>query len=113
MTDALSLSGGGAKGDFQLGALRYLYESGIRPTIIRSTPVGSVNAIKLAEGYDPADTGRGLAGLERQWEVIEDQQRHVCGGGLALRPLTSTHECATCSQAGLRTSRLQRQWRRI
>ncbi|GAA3634900.1 patatin-like phospholipase family protein [Microlunatus ginsengisoli] len=71
MTDALSLSGGGAKGDFQVGALRHLYDRGIRPTIICSTSVGSINAIKLAEGDDPADPSRGLAGLERQWESLQ------------------------------------------
>lgn len=70
MTIALCLSGGGAKGDFELGALRYLYDRGIRPDIIASTSVGSVNAVKLAEGEDPADPGRGLAGLERLWSGL-------------------------------------------
>ncbi|RSN60576.1 hypothetical protein DMH01_14845 [Amycolatopsis sp. WAC 04182] len=70
MTIALCLSGGGAKGDFELGALRCLYDRGIRPDIIASTSVGSVNAVKLAEGEDPADAGRGLAGLERLWSGL-------------------------------------------
>lgn len=70
MTIGLCLSGGGAKGDFELGAVRHLYDRGIRPQVIASTSVGSVNAVKLAEGEDPGDPGRGLAGLERLWESL-------------------------------------------
>ncbi|MGM9474510.1 patatin-like phospholipase family protein [Pseudarthrobacter sp. YS3] len=71
MTVGICLSGGGAKGDFQVGALRYLYDRSIRPTILCSTSVGSVNAIKLAEGEDPGNPNRGLAGLERQWSALQ------------------------------------------
>jgi predicted acylesterase/phospholipase RssA len=47
---AIAFSGGGAKGDFQLGAAKYLYERKIKqPDIICGTSVGSVNAAKLAE----------------------------------------------------------------
>lgn len=76
---AIVLSGGGTKGDFEVGAVRCLYEQGILPNILCGTSVGSVNALKLAEGEDhrvragdPAPTSpprpqghvRGLAGLE-------------------------------------------------
>jgi NTE family protein len=68
---ALVLSGGGAKGAFEVGAVKYLYERGIRPDIICATSVGAVNAIKLAEGEgppeNPGDPPRGLAGLEAMW----------------------------------------------
>src|SRR5690348_2027086 len=40
MTNGLCLSGGGAKGDFELGAVRCLYDRGIRPDVIISTSVG-------------------------------------------------------------------------
>ncbi len=48
---ALVLSGGGAKGDFEVGALTYLYtQQNISPSIICGTSVGAINAAKLAEG---------------------------------------------------------------
>jgi predicted acylesterase/phospholipase RssA len=50
---AIALSGGGAKGSFEVGALRFIYEKGIRPQILTAASVGSVNAVKLAEGDDP------------------------------------------------------------
>lgn len=71
MTTAICLSGGGAKGDFELGALRLLYDRGVRPDVLCSTSVGSVNAVKLAEGEDPARPDHGLSGLERQWESLQ------------------------------------------
>lgn len=67
---ALVLSGGGAKGDFQLGAIRALYDAGLIPSILVGTSVGAINAAKLAEGEDAADPTRGLAGLERIWESL-------------------------------------------
>lgn len=51
----LALGGGGTRGDFQVGALVYLYdEKGFRPDAIASTSVGSINAIELVMGDDPA-----------------------------------------------------------
>jgi NTE family protein len=71
---AIVLSGGGAKGDFEVGAVRCLYNNGIQPKILCGTSVGSVNALKLAEGETsatptpvPAGHVRGLAGLEKIW----------------------------------------------
>jgi NTE family protein len=65
---ALALSGGGAKGDFQVGALKYLHERGIRPDIITATSVGSINAVKLAEGDD------GFEGLEAIWHDLRNNE---------------------------------------
>ncbi len=59
---AFILSGGGAKGAFQVGALRALDEAGIRPDVIYGTSVGALNAA----GY--AYTG--LAGLDQLWRSI-------------------------------------------
>lgn len=66
MSIALVLSGGATRGDFEAGAVKFLYEVGIRPDIICSTSVGSVNAIKLAEG-EGAPT-QGLGGLLNIWQ---------------------------------------------
>lgn len=65
MTTAIALSGGGANGDFEVGVLRLLYDIGIRPDILATTSVGSVNGLKLAEGEGGPD--QGLEGLEKIW----------------------------------------------
>lgn len=64
MTTALVLGGGGAKGDFEVGAVLFLYEQNIRPDIICGTSVGSINAVKLAEGEGA------LAALESIWRSM-------------------------------------------
>jgi hypothetical protein len=58
---ALALSGGGSKGDFEVGAVRYLFDQGIVPNIVTSTSVGSVSALKVMEGPT------GIPGLESAW----------------------------------------------
>ena len=68
---AVVLSGGGSRGDFELGALRLLYERGIRPDIICGVSVGSINAAKLAEGDDAANSSRGFAGLNGIWASLQ------------------------------------------
>jgi hypothetical protein len=46
-----ALSGGGAKGAFQLGAAHALFrDARLRPVGLASTSVGSINALKLGEG---------------------------------------------------------------
>jgi predicted acylesterase/phospholipase RssA len=68
---AIALSGGGAKGDFEVGALRYLQENYGRPHIVTGTSVGAISAIKIAEGGGAAlpQVGGWLAqdDLERIW----------------------------------------------
>lgn len=68
MTLALVLSGGGARGDFEVGAVELIYERGFRPGIIAGTSVGAINAAKLAEGEVGPD--RGLAGLKKIWHGL-------------------------------------------
>ena len=58
---ALVLSGGGSKGDFEVGVVRYLSDHNIVPNIVCSTSVGSVSALKVAEGPS------GIPGLESAW----------------------------------------------
>jgi hypothetical protein len=62
---AIALAGGGAKGDFEVGALHYVYRHKGVPQGLCTTSVGSVNGLKLAEGETGAD--RGLAGLTSTW----------------------------------------------
>ena len=65
MPIAIVLSGGASKGDFEVGAVRYLYDHQIRPDILCGTSVGAINAVKLAEGEGAP--GQGLSGLEQIW----------------------------------------------
>ncbi|MCI0397327.1 MAG: patatin-like phospholipase family protein [Chloroflexi bacterium] len=67
MTTAIVLGGGGTCGDFEVGALRYLYDQGIQPDIISCCSVGSINGAKLAEGESNTDPTQGLKGLEALW----------------------------------------------
>lgn len=72
-TRGLALSGGGARGDFELGVVRYLYEGrNWFPEIIAGTSVGAINAAKLAESgkgkYECLDA---LASLDQIWYELE------------------------------------------
>src|SRR5688572_6373324 len=69
MPIGLSLSGGGARGDFQVGALRFLYDQGVRPDVVAGTSVGAINGAKLAEG-ESDDPTQGLRGLEAIWTSL-------------------------------------------
>jgi NTE family protein len=63
---AFVLSGGGARGAYQVGALRALYEAGYSPNIWVGTSVGSVNATYLAlNGF----TQQGLDSLVEAWHA--------------------------------------------
>ena len=67
----LALGGGGSRGDFQVGALRYLYDvKAIRPNAITATSVGAINAVELVMGDKPA--GNGAARVEAQWRALVD-----------------------------------------
>jgi predicted acylesterase/phospholipase RssA len=51
---ALVLSGGGAKGCFEAGAVQTLWANGYRPDFICGVSVGAINASYLALGHDAA-----------------------------------------------------------
>ena len=61
------LGGGGARGAFQVGALRALYEAGLRPDLLVGTSIGAVNAAAIALwGFDET----GLFALELAYQKI-------------------------------------------
>lgn len=67
----LALGGGGSRGDFQVGALRYLYDvKGIRPDAIAATSVGAINAVQLVQGDTPA--GNAAKRVEDEWRALVD-----------------------------------------
>lgn len=46
----LVLEGGGAKGAYQVGVIKYLYEQGINIDIVVGTSIGSINGALIAQG---------------------------------------------------------------
>ena len=73
----LALSGGGAKGSFEVGSLKYLYSKipNFSPDVIIGTSVGSINGIKLAEGEGKIGSyDLGLVGLEKIWLNLKDDE---------------------------------------
>jgi len=66
---AFALSGGGARGMLQVGALRALLEAGITPNLWVGTSAGAINATYLSvHGF----SAEGLSALEATWfEVAE------------------------------------------
>src|SRR5659263_602237 len=54
MPTGIVLGGGGTLGDFQVGALRFLYEKGILPDIkcVSGTSIGAINAVIVSTGKD-------------------------------------------------------------
>ncbi len=62
---AFVLSGGGSRGALQVGALRAIYETGLKPDILVGTSVGACNAAFLAlHGFDLESLKR----LELVWQ---------------------------------------------
>jgi len=50
MKKALILSGGGARGAFQIGVWQYLQDKGWDPDMICGTSVGAINAVAIGSG---------------------------------------------------------------
>ena len=68
MTKGLALSGGGARGSFQMGAIDCLYTVfGYRPDVIAGTSVGSVNALVLAQASSSNDKLTQMTKLRSIW----------------------------------------------
>jgi len=72
--EALVLSGGGSRADFQIGALRYLYDVvGIEPHVFVGTSAGSIVSVTLAQYSDPADQAAAVARLDELWAGMTQQ----------------------------------------
>lgn len=65
---AFAFSGGGPLGAMQVGALKALYEFGVRPDLVVGTSVGALNATWTA--FDP--TEEGAKRLEELWLGLTD-----------------------------------------
>ncbi|WP_347977512.1 patatin-like phospholipase family protein [Microbacterium sp. ProA8] len=58
MTVAFVLGGGGVRGAVEIGMLRALLESGIRPDLVVGTSIGAINGALVASDPTPAVIGR-------------------------------------------------------
>ena len=87
---ALVLSGGGARGAYQVGVLKALAEQVPRGTnpfrVITGISVGAINAVVLAEGAD--DFPQAASKLERLWRSLRSSRVYETGWGAALRRLS-------------------------
>ena len=80
---AYVLGGGGSRGAVQLGMLRALATTDLRPDLVVGTSVGALNGAILA-----ADPDQAAAKLDGIWPRIDRQQ--VFPGGFFLRTLAAT-----------------------
>jgi NTE family protein len=68
---AFVLGGGGARGALQVGALRALFEAGLKPDLLVGTSIGAINATGLALwGVNLA----GIEALERLYQRMQDSR---------------------------------------
>jgi len=72
---AVVLSGGGNRGAAQVGMLRALVESGVRPDVVVGTSVGSLNGAALAHRPTP----EGIEELEEVWLGISREKLFADG----------------------------------
>lgn len=54
----LVLSGGGGRGSYEVGVVKYLFEQGIYPGIIAGTSVGAINGAAIASGMSIEDIAK-------------------------------------------------------
>ena len=102
MKRALCLQGGGAKGAFQAGALKALYERGYRFDCAVGASVGSLNAAMVCQGK--------VDELYRVWEELDFSDvlpvERSPEGGLSLRSIASAAINAIRS-SGVDTTRIR------
>lgn len=66
---AIVLSGGGPLGALQVGALKALFEHGVRPDLVVGTSVGAMNATFVA--FNPTEDG--MSEMESIWRRLGEQ----------------------------------------
>jgi len=93
MTKALILSGGGARGAFQVGVWKYLREINWTPDLICGTSIGAVNAAAIGSGMSVerlADIWR----THNRSEIYRLKTLHFLRSALRGKPLKSLLDAA-------------------
>ena len=83
----LVLAGGGAKGAYQAGALRYLAEIGLQPQIIAGTSIGALNGAVLAAN---TPLNYAVERLDRIWTKLGETKVINLDSNLAVTTLNHT-----------------------
>ncbi len=110
MDRALILSGGGARGAFQVGVLKYLYEKGWRPDMICGASVGAVNAVAIGAGMTPEQLAALWAHFDRRKIYHFSLAKHLRSflGSNVYQPLMDTSPLKTLLQAHINFDQLRR-----
>ncbi len=90
MKKALILSGGGARGAFQAGVMKYLDEIGWKPDMICGTSVGAVNAAAYGAGMD-------IDQLIRLWKTYHRKTMYRISLPIVLKSLKSRRQFSPMS----------------
>ncbi|RCJ18470.1 patatin [Nostoc minutum NIES-26] len=93
----LVLTGGGAKGAYQVGALQYIAELGLEPQIIAGTSIGALNGAVLSVAYPfPYAVQR----LNQLWEQLSKAEILRPNTGAVLHTLSYTTQAFTPTLRG-------------
>ncbi len=93
----LVLTGGGAKGAYQVGALQYIAELGLEPQIIAGTSIGALNGAALS-GYRPFPYA--VQRLNHLWERLGEAKILRPNTGAVLRTLSYAAQTFTPTLGG-------------
>ncbi|MGL5405503.1 MAG: patatin-like phospholipase family protein [Propionibacteriaceae bacterium] len=96
LREGLVLSGGGARGSFEIGALLYLYgKTDFHPTAITGTSVGSIVAMSLAQYAEREEQYQALQKLESIWRQLQDSSEMFAPRQWYLRLLASAPQVSS------------------
>lgn len=93
----LVLTGGGAKGTYQAGALQYIAELGLEPQIIAGTSIGALNGAVLS-AYKPFPYA--VRRLNQFWEGLGEAEILRLNTGAVLRTLSYAAQTFTPTLRG-------------
>ncbi|MDA3894718.1 MAG: patatin-like phospholipase family protein [Desulfobacteraceae bacterium] len=90
MKRALVLSGGGARGAFQVGVLKYLNEINWQPDLIIGTSVGAINAVAIGSGMS-------IDQMTRLWQTYRRKRMFTITLPILLRSFKSRQKFSPMS----------------
>ncbi|MBD2566162.1 MULTISPECIES: patatin-like phospholipase family protein [Nostoc] len=93
----LVLTGGGAKGAYQVGALQYIAELGLEPQIIAGTSIGALNGAVLS-AYRPFPYA--VQRLNQLWEQLSKAEILRTNTGAVLRTFSYATQAFTPTLRG-------------
>lgn len=116
---ALVLSGGGARGAYQAGVLRFLTESGWMPDLVCGTSIGAINAAAYGAGLSPEEMAELWYAYDRRalrrlsLRTLFARLRENLRGERGYRPLADTENTRAVFEKHIDTTRLRNSETRI